>query len=159
MEALIVILIIVHILSAIAWLGGAIFERAVVVSAVKQARNTRLELSHIILYTRNLGYYGTILLLLAVSGIILALVTGLGFFQVMWLGLKQGILLGAILLFFPVVRPLVQRLQREAVKLEQGERVATEDVRSTFARSRWYFAVLHTAVLVNVLLATVFRGE
>ncbi|MGF2059448.1 hypothetical protein, partial [Enterococcus innesii] len=90
------VLLSIHILAVIVWLGFGLYE-LLVLREVRRARGTPGEAALIRLYGRYAGVVAVATLVVAAAGVAMSLTLHWGFFHVLWLGLKQAIM-GAIIL-------------------------------------------------------------
>jgi uncharacterized membrane protein len=147
------ILITVHIITAMLWLGGAIVETFYFIPKFKKVNNGITEAHFIRIWASSAPYYGPVVLLLLISGITLSIYGGWGFFESFWLGTKQGIMIVILLILAVLGAPNMAKTQKMAQELIDKNEPLNDDLRKQYKKTRIYFDIIHAGVLINVILA------
>jgi hypothetical protein len=93
--------------------------------------------------------------LVALTGVLQSSLLGWGYFQHLWLGLKQALML-LVLGVMGVLFPTFIRIGRAVGSLAGDAPRLPDDIRSLFARAEPYILIMRGAGLVAIVLA-VFR--
>jgi uncharacterized membrane protein len=101
-------LLTVHILSIIVWLGGGLYD-FFVSHEIKKAHERPEGVVLTRLYLKYIGPVAAGTILVLITGVWMSLALGHGFFQTLWLGTKQGLMLVA-LATIPILVPLFRQL-------------------------------------------------
>jgi hypothetical protein len=101
------LLLVVHILSVIVWLGCGLYELFLTYE-LKKARGTNLELDLMRFYLKYSAPVPIATLLVAMTGATMAIVLDWGFFQQFWLGTKQVLMVGVLIIFASVLPPFIK---------------------------------------------------
>jgi uncharacterized membrane protein len=146
-------LLIIHVLCAMLWLGGAIYERLYVHGSLKRARGTEKEIELIrIMMSTDAVFLPATLILLA-TGIIMTVMSGAGFYTMTWLGFKQIVMTGILLIFLFYGGPIRNRFKKGFQEVLNGERGITvedrERLRSLFIAADF----VHLGVILNAVMA------
>lgn len=118
-------LLTIHILSVVVWLGCGLYE-LFLARELKRARGTPLEVRFARVYLRYSAPVPVATLLVAATGVLMAALLGWGFFQQLWLGTKQAIMLLVLIIFAAVVPPAlrfksaVEALPADAARLPEA---------------------------------------
>lgn len=86
------LLVTVHLLGVVFWIGLGTYE-LFLSREIRRARGTPLEIELIRIYGRYAGLVALATLVVAVAGALMAVLLGWGFFNQLWLGTKQAIML------------------------------------------------------------------
>ena len=97
-------LLTIHILSVIVWLGCGLYE-IFLAREIKIARGTDFELHLARMYIKYSSAVPVATLLVAGTGATMAVVLDWGFFQQIWLGTKQALMVTVLIIFASVVPP------------------------------------------------------
>lgn len=144
-------LLTVHILGVIVWLGFGFYELLLSREIVK-ARGTSLEIPLIRIHGRYGGLVALATLVVAGMGILMSLLLGWGFFQHLWLGIKQAIML-AILIDMALLVPTFQRAYQQIAALDESGGAGLEQVRITLAQIHRHVVPMRVAGVVAVVFA------
>lgn len=152
------IFLLAHLLCVALWLGGAVYERFFIVGNIAKLRGTGQELSLVRLMLSSEPFFMTATLVLLGSGIGMTLLSGAGFFQPTWLGVKQTVMVLGFIGFGAYIAPRMKSIRREIegkteLTTEQSEQLYRKIMRMTYG-----FDLVHLAVVFNVILA-VWRPE
>ena len=147
------LLLTIHMASAMVWLGGAIYERLFIVSQFYKVKGTQLEMAYakIVLATEKLFILATVGIL--GSGILMTVVAGYGFFEWSWLGLKQWIAVLMLLFFVLYIAPRMKTFRRSFEEAAAQEGVLSEEGRRSFVKFYTALDISHIGLVVNILLA------
>lgn len=146
------VLLSVHLVAVIAWLGVGLYE-LFLYREIRRARGTPLEVSLIQIYGRYSSVVALATLVVAAAGLLMSLLLGWGFFQQLWLGLKQAIML-LVLLDMALLVPTFRRAYAEIALLSTGEGIAAlERCRTTLENVHRHVLPMRLGALVAVLLA------
>jgi hypothetical protein len=88
----------------VVWLGCGLYE-LFLVREIRRARSSAEEIPLLRIYGRYAGIVAIATLATAGAGVFMSIMLGWGFFTVLWLGIKQGIM-AAIILAMLVLAPL-----------------------------------------------------
>ncbi len=148
------ILLSVHLLAVIAWLGGGFYElwlgRLLLRSRGSAAEAVLIRA----IYRSDLVVFGATLLVF-VAGATMAVLLDWGFFTHFWLGVKQAIAL-VILLIVAWILPKALDMGRQIAALPPGDGPIPPALRASYAWLEPRFAIMRILGVVAVLLA-VFR--
>ncbi|MBM7573439.1 DUF2269 family protein [Aquibacillus albus] len=147
------ILITVHIITAMLWLGGALVETFYFIPQFKKVSNGITEAHFIKIWSSSGPYYGPVVLLLLFTGITLTIYGGWGFFQSFWLGTKQGIMITIFLIAIAAAFPNMGKTQKMATALLEKNEPANDALRKQFKKTVVFFDIMHIGVFINVILA------
>ena len=147
-------LVTIHLLAVIVWLGAGLYD-LFLASEIKRHRGRHEEIVLARVYVR----YGPVIVaavvVVAVTGVLQSSLLGWGYFQQLWLGAKQALML-IVLGALAAVMPTFSRLGRAVGALPSDATQLSEEARSLFARTEPYILVMRTAGFAAFLLA-VFR--
>jgi uncharacterized membrane protein len=147
------LLLVIHVVSVMVWFGGSLYERLYILPKLKKAKGTLLEVEYakIILATENLFKLSTVGVL--ITGIIMTIVAGYGFFDWSWLGLKQMIATVMLVFFLAYVVPRMNKYKAEMKPvLEKGERLSQAG-RSYLFKFYTGLDIVHVGLVINAVLA------
>lgn len=148
------LLLSVHLLAVIAWLGGGFYELWLG-RLFLRANGSNAEAALIrAIYRSDLVVFGATLLAFIV-GATMAVVLDWGFFTHFWLGVKQAIAL-TILVIVAGILPTALRLGKQIDAMPEGDGPVPLAVKQTYARLEPWFAIMRILGIVAVLFA-VFR--
>lgn len=154
MELLRGTLLTIHLLSVVIWLGAGLYE-LFLYREMKLHRGKPAEVALARVYAR----YGPVIagatVLVALTGVLQSSFLGWGYFQHLWLGLKQALMLG-VLGVIAGLAPTFMRMGRAVASLPENTPQLSEEVRSLFSGVEPYVLVMRAAGPVAVVLA-VFR--
>jgi len=146
------VLLSVHLVAAIVWLGVGLYE-LFLYREIRRARGTPLEVQLIQIYGRYSSVVAVATLVVAAAGLLMSLLLGWGFFQQLWLGVKQAIML-LILLDMALLVPTFRRAYTEIAALSTDDGVAAlERCRTTLAQVHRHVVPMRIGALLAVLLA------
>lgn len=148
------LLLSVHLLAVIVWLGGGFYELWLGRVFMRSNGSTAEAALIRAIYRSDLVVFGATLLVFIV-GVVMAVVLDWGFFAQFWLGMKQAIAL-IILVIVVGILPTALRLGKQIDAMPQGDGPVPPAVKQTYARLEPWFATMRVLGVVAVLLA-VFR--
>ena len=150
------ILLSIHVLSVIVWLGCGLYE-LFLARELKLARGTALELHYARMYLKYAAPVPVATILVALTGVLMALFLDWGFFQYLWLGTKQALMLGVLTIFASIV-PAFLRFKSAVESLPaETEQLPTENARQFDALEPWLITMRIMGTVAVVL--AVFRPE
>lgn len=149
-------LLTIHVLSVIVWLGCGLYE-LFLARDLKRARGTPLELHLMRLYLRYSAPVPIATLLVAATGVLMAVFVGWGFFQHLWLGTKQAIMLIVLAIFASVVPPFL-RLKAQVEALPPDAVQLPADAARIFDRLEPWLVVMRVLGATAVVLAVFKPG-
>ena len=144
-------LLTIHILGVIAWLGLGGYE-LLLSHEIRKARGTSTEIPLIRIYGRHAALVAIATLIVAIAGGAMAWFLGWGFFNSLWLGIKQAIML-VILLDMAIMSPIFIRTANEIKALPDSAGPQLDSVRSLLARVDRHVILMRFGALVAVVLA------
>jgi uncharacterized membrane protein len=144
------ILLSLHILSAIVWLGAGLYD-LFLLREIRRSAGTPLELALIRIHLRYGPVIAVATFLALLSGLLMSSLLGWGYFASVWLGTKQALMLGVLVLMVPFV-PVIMRLQR-AVNTLPDNGAITDEVRTLVMVGGRYELAMRTAAFLAVLVA------
>ena len=140
-----------HILAVIVWLGFGLYE-LLLIREIRRARGLPEEIALIRIYGRYAGVVAIATLIVAAAGVAMALMLGWGFFNLLWLGLKQGIM-AAIILGMIVLTPLFMRTYAAIGAISEGNAASIAAARDVIDRVERYVVLMRLGGVVAVVLA------
>jgi hypothetical protein len=140
-----------HILAVIVWLGFGLYE-LLLIREIRRARGSPEEIALIRIYGRYAGIVAIATLVVAAAGVAMSLSLGWGFFSVLWLGLKQGIM-AAIILGMTVLTPLLMRTYAAIGAISEGNTATLIAARAVIDSVEKYVVLMRLGGVVAVLLA------
>lgn len=149
------ILLIVHLSGVAVWLGGALYERVFLVGNLRRLRGTGHESNVLRMMLSTEGYFLAASTAVLITGIVLSVMSGAGFFRLTWLGVKQGVMLGILILFVTYVGPQMKRLKESlSAQMEKDSfAVLPESCHKTVTKITYMFDIAHAGVLLNIVMA------
>ena len=143
-------LLTIHVLSIIAWIGVGFFELYLGRRSMA-ASGTALEAPLLrMAYGADLVVFGATLLAFA-AGISMAIYEGYWFFTVLWLGIKQAIMIVVLVVVIGIF-PTAIKLNAALKGLPPGPGPATPEIRALYRRLEpWYWLMRVLAVCAVVL--------
>lgn len=126
------VLLSIHLLAVIVWLGFGFYE-VLVLREIGRARSRPEEAALIRLYGRYAGIVAVATLVVAAAGVAMMLAFDWGFFRVRWLGLKQAIM-AAIILAIIALTPLFVRTYAAIGALREDDAATLAGAREAIAR-------------------------
>lgn len=148
------LLLSVHLLAVIAWLGGGFYELWLG-RLFLRANGSVAEAALIrAIYRSDLVVFGATLVVFIV-GAVMAVVLDWGFFTQFWLGAKQAIAL-LILVNVVGILPTALRLGKQIDAMPPGDGPVPLEVKQTYARLEPWFATMRVLGVLAVFIA-VFR--
>lgn len=141
----------IHLLAIIIWIGVGFFE-LYLGRKFLGARGTVLEAPLIrIVYGSDFVVFAATMIAFA-AGIALTIHEGYGFFTVLWLGIKQGIMLAVIVVVI-FIFPTAMKLDAAIKKLPPGPGEATDEVRGYYVKLEPWYWLMRILAVAAVLLA------
>lgn len=144
-------LLTIHILGVIVWLGFGAYE-LLLAREIRSARGTAMEIPLIRIYGRYAGLVAAATLIVALAGGAMAVFLKWGFFNQLWLGIKQAIML-AILLDIAWMTPTFIRTGNEIKALPDNPGPQLDSVRSLLAQVERHVIPMRLGALAAVVLA------
>lgn len=144
-------LLTMHIFGVIVWLGCGLYE-FFLAHEIKKARGTSFEIPLIQLYGKYAPVVAVATLIVAIIGVLMSVLLGWGFFQQLWLGLKQGIM-ALIILDMLLMTPTFIRGSKEIADLSNNTGPELERYRVTFAKIERHVILMRAGAVVAVILA------
>lgn len=144
-------LLTIHILSVIVWLGCGLYE-LFLARELRLARGTPLEVDLARIYLKYSSPVPIATILVVVTGVWMVLALNYGFFQSLWLGSKQGLMLVVLVVFASVLRPFF-KLQAEVAGIPIGASCLTRSASNLFDRLEPWLVVMRVSGAVAVVLA------
>lgn len=147
------VLLLIHVISVMVWFGGAFYERFYILPKLKKAKGTELEMEYakMILATENMFKIATVGVLL--TGILMTIAAGYGFFELSWLGVKQMIASVMLLFFIIYIVPRINKYKVAMKPSNKKSELLSPEGRSYLFKFYTGLDVIHVGVLVNVVLA------
>ena len=139
-------LLTIHVLSVVVWLGCGLYE-LFLAHELKKARGTPTEVRLARMYLKYAAPVPIATLLVAGTGAWMAVALHFGFFQLLWLGIKQGLMVVVLLIFASILPPFL-KFQSAVNALPED---ATELPQSVAAR----FSAIEPWLLVMRVLGTI----
>ncbi|MBO9610257.1 MAG: DUF2269 family protein [Paenibacillaceae bacterium] len=146
-------LLFIHLASVAIWLGGAVYERFVLVRKIKKAVGTQLELELTEMFFSSARLFLPAVLLLLLSGIAMTIQAGYSFFGGDWLGIKQSVMAVIILLFNLYIGPRNKKLAALVEQDRSNGGTLSDSARQAFNRAYIGFDIIHAGVILNMILA------
>ena len=145
-------ILVLHLIAVCCWLGGALYERCFIVAGFRKEEGSELEAPMLKLLLGSVPFFFTSVMTVLITGITMTIMGRYGFLQWSWIGLKQYIMLGIIVLLASNIAPKMARLGKQLKEnMERGEGV--EDImRAQTNRLIVYLDIMHLGVLVNLVL-------
>ena len=141
----------IHLLAVIVWLGAGFYElwlgRLFLRSNGSASEATLIRA----IYRSDVVVFAATLIAFA-AGATMALTLGWGFFQELWLGLKQAIMI-AVLVIVAAIFPAALRLGRQISALPAGDGAVPAELKMTYARLEPWYWTMRVLGVVAVLLA------
>jgi uncharacterized membrane protein len=144
----------IHLLCVVVWLGAGLYE-LFLAHEMKRARGTAGEAVLLRIYVRYGPTVAIATLLIAASGAVQSSLFGWGYFQTLWLGAKQALML-FVLATMAFLSPTFLRLGRLTASLPRDAGEVPEEARVLLRRSEPFILAMRGAGLVALALA-VFR--
>jgi uncharacterized membrane protein len=142
-----------HILSAVVWLGGALYETFFVFRNVREHRGSVTGLAFIRVFLGAAPYFAISIITLIVTGILLTVMTGGGFFQVPWLGIKQGVMLTIVLIIVTFIMPRMKVVEKEVTQAIEKGCALTESTYQRLTKVWRMLDLIHVLAVINIILA------
>ncbi len=145
------LLLTVHILGLIVWLGFGAYE-LLLSREIRRSRGTPLEAELIRIYGRYAAFVAVATLVVAATGALMSVLIGWGFFTSIWLGAKQAIMLLVLAVMVCMVPTFVATAKATAALDRSGGSVP-EHARQLLAKVERYVVPMRIGALVAVVLA------
>ena len=144
-------LLTLHLLFIVVWLGGGLYD-VFLANEAKKTRGTLLELPLL----RMKMFYGRAVavatILVGLTGVLMSSTVGWGYFTVLWLGVKQAIMI-AVLVGFVAVTPVVVKMNREFERHAGATDLASERLRALSKQADVYYNLMRVGALIALALA------
>lgn len=144
-------LLTIHILAVIVWLGFGLYE-LLLTREIHKARGTQLEIQLMKIYGKYAPIVAIATLVVALTGVLMSIFLGWGFFQNVWLGIKQAIML-AVLLDMTYLIPTFIRGAKEIEALSNNGGRELEAYRETQRTIDRHVVLMRLGSLIAVILA------
>ena len=141
----------IHILAVIVWLGFGLYE-ILLTREIRHARGLPEEIPLIRIYGRYAGLVAIATLIVAAAGVAMSVLFGWGFFSVLWLGIKQGIM-AAIIISMIVLTPLFIRTYAAIARISGPESAELQTARALMGRVERYVILMRLGGVAAVVLA------
>jgi uncharacterized membrane protein len=145
------ILLTIHLLSVVVWLGAGLND-FFLTREIASAAGQPAELSLIRIHLRYGPVIAVAMFFVFISGVLMSVFLGWGFFTSTWLGTKQFLMLAILIMLIGFV-PLVVRLARAVQALGNNAISATEEIRVLIRRGERYEVAMRLAALIAFVLA------
>ena len=149
-------LLTLHILSVIIWLGCGLYE-IFLAHEIKLSRGTVLELNLVKIYIKYSAAVPVATLLVAGTGVTMTIVLNWGFFTYIWLGTKQTLMIGVLIIFASVVPPFY-RLSAIVESLPAGATILPKEAADLFCGLEPWLIVMRVLGAIAVGLAVFKPG-
>lgn len=145
------LLLTIHILGVIVWLGFGAYE-LLLSREIRRARGTPLEIDLIRIYGRYAGLVALATLVVAAAGALMSVALGWGFFTSLWLGTKQAIMLLILADMVYMVPTFIATAKATAALTHPGGS-ALDQTRQLLERIERHVVPMRLGALVAVVLA------
>jgi uncharacterized membrane protein len=145
------ILLTIHLLSVVVWLGAGIYD-FFLTREIAWAAGQSAELPLIRIHLRYGPVIAVAMFLVFISGILMSAFLGWGFFTSTWLGLKQFLMIAILVMLIGFV-PLIVKLNDAVKALGNDAASATDEIRALIYRGERYEVAMRLAALVALVLA------
>lgn len=145
------LLLTLHVLGVIAWLGFGAYE-LLLSREIRKARDTPLEVQLIRIYGKYAGLVALGTLVVAVAGVLMSIVVGWGFFTSLWLGIKQIIML-VVLADMAYLVPTFIATAKATRDLTDSGGGSIDRTRALLAKVETHVVPMRLGALVAVVLA------
>lgn len=145
------ILLSIHILAVVVWLGFGLYE-LLLTREIRLARGLPEEIPLIRIYGRYAGVVAIATLVVAAAGVAMSTLLGWGFFSVLWLGIKQGIM-AAIIIGMIVLTPLFIRTYSAISRISGPHSEELQSARTLIGRIERYVILMRLGGVVAIVLA------
>ena len=144
-------LLTIHILSVIVWLGCGLYE-LFVARELKRSHGTPQEVDLARLYLKYAAPVPIATILVVITGVWMAIALDYGFFQTVWLGTKQGLMLFVLIVFASVLPPFL-KLQKAVESLPPGASSLSAEAYRLFSGLEPWLIAMRVAGTIAVVLA------
>ena len=144
-------LLTIHVLSVVIWLGCGLYE-IFVARELKAARGTPREVEFARLYLKYAAPVPVATLVVAGTGVWMAIALHFGFFQLLWLGVKQSLMIGVLIIFAAIV-PMFLTFKREVDALPPNATQLSADAARRFARLEPWLITMRVMGTIAVVFA------
>jgi hypothetical protein len=141
----------IHVLAVIVWLGFGFYE-LLLTHEIRRARDSIEEIPLIRIYGRYAGIVAIATLVTAAAGAAMSVWLGWGFFSVLWLGIKQGIM-AAIILGMALLTPLFLKTFAAIAALSEKNPATVQTARQLMAQVERYVVLMRIGGIIAVVLA------
>lgn len=141
----------IHILAIIAWIGAGFFELYLGRRFIAE-NGTVIEAPLIrIVYDADLVVFGATVVAF-VAGIAMAIYEEYWFFTVLWLGIKQAIMI-LVIVIVAFIFPTAMKLNAAIKLLPAGPGPVTDEIRELYRKLEPWYWIMRILAVVAVLLA------
>jgi ABC-type multidrug transport system permease subunit len=141
----------IHILAVVVWLGCGLYE-LLLTREIRRAHGAPEEIPLLRIYGRYAGIVAIATLFTAAAGALMSIMLGWGFFSVLWLGIKQGIMV-AIILAMIFLTPLFMKTYAAISAVSDSDSTSLQIARDLIARVERYVLLMRFGGVISVLLA------
>jgi uncharacterized membrane protein len=146
-------ILILHVVAVSCWLGGALYERVIVVGNMRKGKGKDQEVMMLKAMFGNTPFFLSTVIIVLITGILMTIMGNYGFLQWSWIGLKQYIMIALLITFSGYIGPEMSKIGKQLeADLQQGKTV-DDGMRSKVDRLILYSDIGHIGVLLNVVLA------
>jgi hypothetical protein len=144
-------LLTIHVLSVIVWLGCGLYE-LFLARELKKARGSPGEVRLARIYLKYAAPVPVATLLVAGTGAWMAVALHFGFFQVLWLGIKQGLMVVVLVIFASILPPFL-KFQAAMNALPENASELPREVAARFQAIEPWLLVMRVLGAIAVVLA------
>jgi uncharacterized membrane protein len=144
-------LLTIHVLSVIVWLGCGLYE-LFLAHELKRARGTSGEVRLARIYLKYAAPVPIATLLVAGTGVWMAIALNYGFFQVLWLGIKQGLMVVVLVIFASILPPFL-KFQRLLNALPADASALPAEASGLFGKLEPWLVVMRVLGTIAVVFA------
>ncbi len=141
----------IHILAVVVWLGCGLYE-LLLTREIRRAHDSPEEIPLLRIYGRYAGIVAVATLVTAAAGVSMSIMLGWGFFTVLWLGIKQGIM-AAVILAMIFLTPLFLKTYAAISAVSDSDSPSLQVARELIIRVESYVLLMRLGGVVSVLLA------
>ena len=144
-------LLTIHVLSVVVWLGCGLYE-LFVARELKAARGTRREVEFARIYLKYAAPVPIATLIVAGTGVWMAIALKFGFFQLLWLGVKQSLMIAILIIFASIVPPFLA-FKKDVDALPDTATQLSADAARRFAQIEPWLIAMRVMGAVAVVFA------
>jgi uncharacterized membrane protein len=144
-------LLTIHVLSVVVWLGCGLYE-LFLAHELKNARGTAGEVRLARIYLKYAAPVPIATLLVAGTGVWMAIALKYGFFQLLWLGIKQGLMILVLVIFASILPPFM-KFQRQVNALPEDASELPAETAAQFRSLEPWLVTMRILGTIAVVLA------